>query len=71
MMNFLDQLTTAEFNKCFTLEGQIERYKELCRVFAETPSIEMSCICDAAATVLHEKYNMDWDEIETLESEVE
>ncbi len=68
-MNFLEQLTVAEMKKTFTVEGQIERYENLCRDFANSHSMELSMICHAAEIVLHEKYGLSWEEIEAIEIE--
>lgn len=65
--NFFEKLHEAEYNKTFTVEGGIARYTELVKMFADKATIEMSIIVDAAAEVLHEKYGMDWDEIEKIE----
>lgn len=68
-MNFIEQLTAAEWGKTFTVAGAIERYKALCQMFANSRNMELSHICNAAEIVLHDKYGMDWDEIEAISIE--
>lgn len=68
-MTIFNELTATEWNKTFTVQGAIERYKELCRMFANDPTIEISMICEAAVKVMHDKYGVDFDEIERFELE--
>ena len=63
----MKELYEAEYRKTFTVEGGIKRYQNLCRMFVEDSCMEMSLIVDAAAQVLHDKYGLDWGEIEELE----
>lgn len=65
--NFFEKLYDAEYTKTFTKEGGIERYKTLVKMFAKEATMEMSIIVDTAGEILHDKYGMDWDEIEAVE----
>lgn len=63
----MKELFNAEYTKTFTVEGGIERFQRLVRMFADDASMEMSIIVDAAAEVLNRKYGLDWAEIEKIE----
>lgn len=67
MKDFYDMMKETEGKACFTKEKHIERYMKFIEQFAENPSMELSMICQACANVLHEKYGMEWGEIEDIE----
>ena len=45
----------------------VERFRWLCRYFADHPSMEASIICDNQAQHLHDCFDFDWDTIEKIE----
>ena len=47
----------------------IEKYKMLCTMFAENPSVEMGMIMSDQADYMHRVCGMDYDEIEQIEIE--
>jgi len=70
MKDFYDMMKEAERKLTFTKEKHIERYKKLIESFAGNPSMEISMVCTACVNVLHEKYGMEWSEIESIEMAV-
>lgn len=67
MKDFYDMMKETERKACFTKKKHIKRYMKFIEQFAENPSMELSMICQACANVLHEKYGMEWGEIEDIE----
>ena len=60
-------LYEVEFNKTFTLEGGVQRFKDLCKMFMYDHSMEMSNIVGVSGEVLHNKYGVSWEDIEAYE----
>ncbi|MDO4345611.1 MAG: hypothetical protein Q4C50_12510 [Eubacteriales bacterium] len=50
-------------------EGNIEEYKKLARMFDQNSTMELSIMMGKRADVLHNRFNMSWEEIEKLEIE--
>ena len=55
----------------FIKEQAIDRYKMMCRMFAEHDAgMEMSILMSEQADRLHNQFGMDYNEIEAIEIEV-
>lgn len=54
----------------FVKRQAIDRYKLMCRRFAECSSMELSILMSEQADKLHNQFGMDYNEIEALEIEV-
>ena len=51
------------WNKC----EHIREYKKLAEMFDRNPSMEISSMMSDIAIVLHDRFEMSWEEIEELE----
>ena len=58
----------AEIDK-FLEERAVESYKDLCKYFAEHPSLEASRLCGLQMNILHDVHGYSWERIEQLECE--
>ena len=47
----------------------IEQYQMMCRMFAETPSMELSKLMGDQADYMHKAFGMEYSEIERIEIE--
>lgn len=45
----------------------IEQYQMMCRMFAETPTMELSRLMGDQADYMHKAFGMDYSEIEQIE----
>lgn len=53
--------------KDWNRDGHISEYKQLAELFANRPTIELSSMMSDRAIVLHDRFDMSWEEIEALE----
>ena len=54
----------------FIKEQAIDRYKMMCRMFADNSTMELSIIMSEHADKLHNEFGMEYNEIENIEIEV-
>ena len=54
----------------FVKKQAIERYKLMCRMFANNSTMELSILMGEQADKLHNAFGMEYDEIEAIEIEV-
>lgn len=64
-MEFKNYEEMNEWNK----KGHIEEYKKLAEMFNKKATMELSSMMSDRAEVLHNRFNMSWEEIEALELE--
>lgn len=50
-----------------TKQAKIAEYQKMAKVFAVYPSMELSSQMSDVALVLHDSYNLSWEDIEALE----
>lgn len=60
---FKDAQDLREYAK----QAKISEYRNMAKVFAEHPSMELSSQMSDVALVLHDSYNLNWEDIEALE----
>lgn len=53
----------------WTREGHIREYKRLSEMFANNAKMEISSMMSDLSLVLHDRFGMDWEEIESIENE--
>jgi hypothetical protein len=53
----------------FLKDQDIKKYKQLCLWFAQKPDLGLSIACNEKAEYLNRVYDMDWDELEAIETE--
>lgn len=58
-----------EIDKFIKLHA-IEKYKTLCRMFENDPTMECNVACCKQADILHYQHNMTYTEIESIENEI-
>lgn len=54
----------------FVKQKAVDRYKMMCRRFANSSSMELSILVSEQADKLHKVFGMDYNEIEAIEIEV-
>lgn len=59
----------AEIANSRSKAHEIARYKAACELFAESPDMGGAQVCGIIAEVLHNVYNMTYDEIDAIEAE--
>lgn len=60
---FKDAQDIREYAK----QAKISEYRNMAKVFADNPSMELSSQMSDVALVLHDSYNLSWEDIEALE----
>ena len=54
----------------FVKQQAVDRYKLMCRMFANNSTMELSVLMSEQADKLHNTFGMDYNEIEAIEIEV-
>ena len=57
----------TQYLREYAKQAKISEYRKMAKVFAVHPSMELSSQMSDVALVLHDSYNLNWEDIEALE----